>query len=154
VKTYTARAKELEERWHVLDAAERPLGRLASEAAQLLRGKHRPEFTPHMDHRDFVIIVNAARVRVTGNKVQQKMYYRHSQYPGGLKQVALGKLLATKPERVVERAVRGMLPRNRLGAQLYRHLKVYAGPEHPHQAQVNARRSKSQETQTAATSAE
>lgn len=154
MKTYTVRAKEIEERWHVLDAAERPLGRLASEAAQLLRGKYRPEFTPHLDHRDFVIIVNAARVQVTGNKLEQKMYYRHSQYPGGLKQVALGKLLASKPERVVERAVRGMLPRNRLGAQLYRHLKVYAGPEHPHQAQVNARRSKAQETQTAATSAE
>ncbi len=139
MKTYVVKAKELDERWHVLDAAERPLGRLASEAAQLLRGKHRANFSPHMDHRDFVVIVNAAKVRVTGRKPEQKTYYRHTQYPGGLKQVTLGKLMAIRPERVVERAVRGMLPRNHLGDALYRHLKVYAGPEHPHQAQVNVK---------------
>ncbi len=140
MKTYTPKAKDMDERWHVLDAESRPLGRLASEAAQLLRGKHRPQFAPHMDPRDFVIIVNAAKVQVTGHKADQRRYYRHSQYPGGLKSVAMGKVLATRPERVVERAVRGMLPRNHLGDQLYRHLKVYAGPDHPHEAQVNARK--------------
>jgi large subunit ribosomal protein L13 len=140
MKTYTLKAKEVEERWHVLDAQERPLGRLASEAAQLLRGKHRPTFTPHMDNGDFVIVVNASKVKVTGAKTQQKVYYRHTGYPGGLRETILSRMLETRPERVIQAAVKGMLPRNRLGRKLLGHLKVYAGPEHPHEAQVNARR--------------
>ena len=138
--TYTLKAKEIETRWHVLDAEGRPLGRLASEVALLLRGKHRPTFSPHMDNGDFVVVVNAAKVKVTGNKLQQKTYYRHSGYPGGLKEMTLARMLEKHPERVVQHAVKGMLPHNRLGRRLVRHLKVYGGPEHPHQAQVNAGR--------------
>jgi len=138
MKTYTLKLKEVQERWHVLDAEERPLGRLASEAAQLLRGKHRPTFTPHMDNGDFVIVVNAAKVKVTGSKTQQKVYYRHTGYPGGLKETPLWRMLETRPERVIQAAVKGMLPHNRLGRKLLGHLKVYGGPEHPHEAQVNA----------------
>jgi large subunit ribosomal protein L13 len=140
MKTYTLRAKEIETRWHVLDAEGRPLGRLASEVAQLLRGKQRPTFTPHMDNGDFVVVVNAAKVKVTGSKTQQKVYYRHSGYPGGLKETTLARVLEARPERVLQQAVKGMLPHNRLGRKLLRHLKVYGGPEHPHQAQVNAGR--------------
>jgi large subunit ribosomal protein L13 len=120
----------------VLDAADQTLGRLATQAARLLRGKHKPTFTPHLEMGDYVIIVNAARVRVTGRKLQDKIYYRHSGYHGGLKSVTLGQLMATRPARVVEMAVRGMLPHNTLGRQLFKNLKVYAGPEHPHEAQV------------------
>ncbi len=138
--TYTLKAKEIETRWHVLDAEGRPLGRLASEAAQLLRGKHRPTFSPHMDNGDFVVVVNAAKVRATGNKIQQKTYYRHSGYPGGLKEMTLVRMLEKHPDRVIQRAVKGMLPHNRLGRRLIRHLKVYGGPGHPHEAQVNAGR--------------
>jgi large subunit ribosomal protein L13 len=138
MKTYTLKLKEVQERWHVLDAQERPLGRLASEAAQLLRGKHRPTFSPHMDNGDFVIVVNASKVKVTGSKTQQKVYYRHSGYPGGLKETPLWRMLETRPERVIQAAVKGMLPHNRLGRKLLGHLKVYGGPEHPHEAQVNA----------------
>ncbi|OGO51473.1 MAG: 50S ribosomal protein L13 [Chloroflexi bacterium RBG_16_68_14] len=140
MKTYTLKAKEIEPRWHVLDAEGRPLGRLASEVAQLLRGKYRPTFTPHLDNGDFVVIVNAAKVKVTGSKTQQKLYYRHSGYPGGLKETTLARMLDQHPDRVIQRAVKGMLPHNRLSRQLLRHLKVYGGPEHPHQAQVNAGR--------------
>ncbi len=140
MKTYTLKAKEIERRWHVLDAEGRPLGRLASEAAQLLRGKYRPTFTPHLDNGDFVIVVNAARVKVTGNKMQQKLYRRHSGYPGGLKEIPLPRMLERHPERVVQQAVKGMLPHNKLGRYILRHLKVYGGPEHPHEAQVNAGR--------------
>jgi large subunit ribosomal protein L13 len=137
MKTYSLKAKDIVPKWHVIDAADQSLGRLATRIASLLRGKHRPEFTPHLDMRDFVVVVNAERVRVSGNnKMRQKIYYRHSQYPGGLKQVTLEKLMATHPTRVIEHAVRGMLPHNRLGAKLRRHLKVYVGPEHPHQAQT------------------
>ena len=138
MKTYTLKAKEIEVRWHVLDAEGRTLGRLASEVAQLLRGKHRPTFTPHMDNGDFVVVVNAGKVKVTGNKAQQKVYYRHSGYPGGLKETLLARMLETHPERVVQRAVKGMLPHNRLSRRIMRHLKIYGGPEHPHEAQVNA----------------
>ncbi len=138
MKTYTLKARDIETRWHVLDAEGRPLGRLASEAAQLLRGKYRPTFTPHLDNGDFVIIVNAAKVKVTGNKMKQKIYYRHSGYPGGLKETVLARMLETHPERVMQQAIKGMLPHNRLSRQLLRHLKVYGGPDHPHQAQVNA----------------
>jgi large subunit ribosomal protein L13 len=140
MKTYTLKARDIETRWHVLDAEGRPLGRLASEAAQLLRGKYRPTFTPHLDNGDFVIIVNAAKVKVTGNKMNQKIYYRHSGYPGGLKETVLARMLETHPERVMQQAIKGMLPHNRLSRQLLRHLKVYGGPDHPHQAQVNAGR--------------
>jgi len=141
MKTYTLTPKDIEEKWHVVDATDRPLGRLASEVAATLRGKNRPSFTPSMPNGDFVIVVNAAKVRVTGD-TREKKYWRHSQYPGGLKSISQEKLLATRPERVVEYAVKGMLPHNSLGAKLMRRLKVYAGPEHPHAAQVNAGNSK------------
>jgi large subunit ribosomal protein L13 len=137
MKTYSLKAKDIVPKWHVVDAADQPLGRLATRVASLLRGKHRPDFTPYLDMRDFVVVVNAERVHVSGNnKMRQKIYYRHTQYPGGLKQVTLEKLMATHPTRVIEHAVRGMLPHNRLGAKLRRHLKVYVGPEHPHYAQT------------------
>lgn len=137
MKTYSVSAKEIVPQWHVVDATDQPLGRLATRVASLLRGKHRPTFTPNLDMRDFVVVVNASKVRFTGkNKMQQKTYYRHSQYPGGLKAVTLEKMMATHPERVIEHAVRGMLPHNRLGAKLRGHLKVYVGAEHPHGAQI------------------
>ena len=135
MKTYTLSAKKVETRWHVLDAEGRPLGRLASEVAQLLRGKYRPTFTPHLDNGDFVVIVNAAKIKVTGRKTEQKVYYRHSGYPGGLKETLLGRMLETHPDRVIQQAVKGMLPHNKLGRRLMKNLKIYAGPEHPHAAQ-------------------
>ncbi len=138
MKTYSLKAGDVVERWHVLDAEERPLGRLASEVAVLLRGKHRPTFTPHMDNGDFVVVVNASKVKVTGAKMQQKLYYRHSGYPGGLKETPLPVMLERHPERVIQQAVKGMLPHNKLGRKILRHLKVYGGPDHPHEAQVNA----------------
>ncbi len=144
MKTYTLRAKEIETRWHVVDADGRPLGRLASDVAQLLRGKYRPTYTPHLDNGDFVVVVNAGKVKVTGKKVQQKTYYRHSGYPGGLKETSLSRMLEKHPERVVHQAVKGMLPHNRLSRKLLRHLKVYGGPDHPHQAQVNVGREREQ----------
>jgi large subunit ribosomal protein L13 len=137
MKTYSAKAKEIIPQWHVVDAAEQPLGRLAARVASLLRGKHRPQFTPHMDMRDFVVVVNAEKVRVSGNnKMRQKLYRHHTQYPGGLKEITLEKMMARHPTRVIEHAVRGMLPHNRLGAKLRGHLKVYVGAEHPHTAQT------------------
>jgi large subunit ribosomal protein L13 len=135
--TYSLKPKDIEEQWHVVDADGQPLGRLASRVAATLRGKNRPAFTPSMANGDFVIVVNAAKVKVTGD-TREKKYWRHSQYPGGLKSISQEKLLATRPERVVEYAVKGMLPHNSLGARLLKRLKVYAGPEHPHQSQVNA----------------
>jgi large subunit ribosomal protein L13 len=139
MKTYSVKAQEIIPQWHVVDAADQPLGRLAARVASLLRGKHRPDFTPHLDMRDFVVVVNAGKVRVTGNnKMRDKTYYRHTQYPGGLKKTTLERMMAAHPERVIEHAVRGMLPHNRLGAQLYRHLKVYVGPAHPHESQIKA----------------
>ncbi len=149
MKTYTLRPKEIVTRWHVLDAEGKTLGRLATEVAHLLRGKYRPTFTPHLDNGDFVVIVNAAKVRTTGRKADQKLYRRHTGYPGGLRETTLSKLLATHPERVLQQAVKGMLPHNRLSRQLLRHLKVYGGPDHPHQAQVNAGRSKRKEAEPA-----
>jgi large subunit ribosomal protein L13 len=137
MSTYTLKPKDVIERWHVVDAAGRPLGRLASEVAATLRGKNEPSFTPSADHRQFVVVINAAQVKVSGD-TREKKYYRHTMYPGGLRSVSQEKLLATKPERVVQYAVKGMLPHNSLGAQLLKHLKVYAGAEHPHAAQVNA----------------
>lgn len=135
VKTYYAKPGEVEREWLVVDATDIPLGRLASEVASILRGKHKPQYTPHVDVGDFVIVVNADKVKLTGKKSQDKRVFRHSGFPGGLKSVAVGELLAKRPERVVERAVKGMLPKNTLGRAMGKKLKVYAGPDHPHQAQ-------------------
>ena len=122
-------------RWILIDAAGRSLGRVASRAATVLRGKHRPDFTPHQDAGDFVIVINAAKVRLTGTKAEAKLYHRHTGYPGGIRSTSAGKLREAKPERLVETAVRGMLPKNRLGRRLFTKLKVYRGAEHPHAAQ-------------------
>ena len=121
--------------WIVIDASERPLGRIASRAASILRGKHRPDYTPNEDAGDFVVVINAAKVKLTGNKAQDKIYHRHTEWPGGIKTTTAGKIREARPERLIEMAVRGMLPRNRLGRRLFTKLKVYAGAEHPHSAQ-------------------
>lgn len=136
MKTYSTKPSEVEVRWHVLDATGRPLGRLATEAAALLRGKHKPQFAPNLLIGDFVIVVNADKVVVTGAKFTDKVYYRHTQYPGGLRTRTFKEQMGRNPTRVIEHAVRGMLPHNRLGRRIFTHLKVYSGPEHPHQAQV------------------
>jgi large subunit ribosomal protein L13 len=136
MKTYTAKAAEIEHKWHLIDASGKNLGRLASEIAQLLKGKHKPMYTPHLDTGDYVVIINAAKIQVTGRKLAQKFYYRHSGYPGGFRKVSLSERLAANPAAVLEHAVRGMLPRNRLGEAMFRKLKVYAADSHPHQAQV------------------
>lgn len=133
--TSSAKASEIERHWFVVDAAGQPLGRLASNVAHVLRGKHRPHYTPHVDTGDFVIVTNAAQVRLTGSKRQGKFYHRHSGYPGGLRSESYGHLLEHKPEFVIERAVRGMLPKNSLGRQMLKKLKVYAEGTHPHVAQ-------------------
>jgi len=135
VRTYSAKPHEIQREWLVVDAQGQTLGRLATQIVAILRGKHKPFYTPHVDCGDFVIVVNAEKVRVTGKKLDEKIYYRHSGYPGGLKQVSLRRQLTLHPERVIEAAVRGMLPKNRLGRKLFKKLKVYAGPAHPHQAQ-------------------
>jgi large subunit ribosomal protein L13 len=135
VRTYSPKAGEITRSWHVLDAEGVVLGRLATEVARLLRGKHRPDFTPHIDTGDAVVVVNAAKVRMTAGKATAKLAYRHSGYPGGLKATSYEHLLETRPEEVVVRAVRGMLPHTRLGRAQLRKLFVYAGPEHPHAAQ-------------------
>jgi large subunit ribosomal protein L13 len=136
MKTYSARAADLQPRWYIIDAEGQVLGRVASQIAQILRGKHKPAFTPHMDSGDFVIVINAEKIAVTGKRLDQKIYYRHSQYPGGLKSISLRQtLLGKHPERALEHAVRGMVMHNRLGAQIMKHLKIYAGPTHPHEAQ-------------------
>lgn len=140
MKTYSLKAGEIDKRWHVVDATGQTLGRLATHLAGLLMGKHKATFSRHLDMGDFVVVVNAEKVRVTGNKMQDKNYYRHSGYMGGLKVTNLAAMLERHPERVIEAAVKGMLPKNRLSRHLLRHLKVYAGPDHPHQAQVNASR--------------
>jgi len=136
-KTYSLKAKDIDKAWHVIDATGQTLGRLSTRVAGLLMGKHKPTFSPHLDMGDFVIIVNAERVRVTGKKLDDKIYYRHTGYIGGLKETTLSDMLGRNPRRVIELSVRGMLPRNRLSRKLLGHLKVYAGPEHPHEAQVN-----------------
>jgi large subunit ribosomal protein L13 len=135
VRTYTPKAAEIERRWHVIDATDVVLGRLASQIATLLRGKHKPTFAPHVDTGDFVIVVNADKVALTGAKREQKRAYRHSGYPGGLRSVSYVELLEKNPRRAVEKAVRGMIPKNSLGRQQLTKLKVYAGSEHPHAAQ-------------------
>ena len=137
MKTYTAKAADIEREWHIVDATDKTLGRLSTQIARLLMGKHKPIYTPSQDTGDFVVVINAEKVRVTGNKAQQKLYYRHSGYPGGLKSVTLGKTMQTYPTRVIESAVKGMLPHTRLGNMMRKRLKVYAGDKHPHAAQFN-----------------
>ncbi|MGI6091760.1 MAG: 50S ribosomal protein L13 [Veillonellaceae bacterium] len=133
--TFMANAATIERKWYVVDAEGKTLGRLAAEVAKILRGKHKPTYTPHVDTGDHVIVVNADKVVLTGKKLVQKTYFRHSGYPGGTTFTPAGKLLADRPERLVEFAVKGMLPKNRLGRAMYRKLKVYRGPAHPHEAQ-------------------
>ncbi|WP_124726433.1 50S ribosomal protein L13 [Staphylospora marina] len=133
--TYMAKPMEVERKWYVVDAKGKTLGRLASEVAKILRGKHKPQYTPHVDTGDFVIVINAAQVELTGKKWSKKMYYRHSGYPGGLKVTPAAEMRAKHPERLIELAVKGMLPKNTLGRQQFKKLKVYAGSEHPHEAQ-------------------
>ncbi|MGC8873259.1 MAG: 50S ribosomal protein L13 [Chloroflexia bacterium] len=135
MRTYMPRAADVQQEWYLVDAAGKTLGRLASRIATLLRGKHRPNYTPHMDMGDYVIVVNAEKVVLTGDKRHQKVYYHHSGYFGGLKRIPFERMIATHPERVIRLAVWGMLPHNRLGRALLRKLKVYAGPQHPHDAQ-------------------
>ena len=135
-KTYSAKPSEMDPFWHVIDAAGRPLGRMATEVARILQGKHKPTYTPHILTGDFVVVVNASHVAITGQKLGQKMYYRHSGYPGGLKATLLSQMLAKHPDRVIRQAVKGMLPKNVLARHMLRRLKVYAGADHPHQAQV------------------
>jgi large subunit ribosomal protein L13 len=134
-KTYTPKPGEISREWLVVDATDVPLGRLASQVAQLLRGKHKPIWAPHIDVGDHVIVVNAEKVAVTGNKEVAKMYYRHSGYPGGLSELSLGEMREKHPERIIEIAVKGMIPKNKLGRATLLKLKVYAGPDHPHAAQ-------------------
>jgi large subunit ribosomal protein L13 len=134
-KTYSTKPTDIERKWYVVDAEDQTLGRLATGIATILKGKHKPVYAPHMDVGDFVIVVNADKVHVTGRKMEQKIYYRHSGYPGGLSEISLRDQLVKHPTRVIERAVRGMLPKNALGRQMLRKLKVYAGPDHPHAAQ-------------------
>ena len=135
--TYFMKTEEAyaQRQWNLVDAQGRVLGRLASEVAKVLRGKHKPGFTPHVDGGDFVVVINARQVRLTGKKAEKKIYYRHSEYPGGLRETAAGKMRAEKPEEMVRLAVKGMLPKSRLGRALFKKLKVYAGPDHPHEAQ-------------------
>ena len=135
MKTYQAKKEELKYQWYLVNAEGKVLGRLASELAKILRGKHKPTFTPHVDTGDFVVVVNAEKVGLTGKKLKDKIYYRHTGYPGGIKEVSAEKLLAKKPTELIRRAVKGMLPKNSLGRQMFRKLKVYAGPNHPHKAQ-------------------
>jgi large subunit ribosomal protein L13 len=135
VRTYTPKPGEIARAWHVIDATDVVLGRLASQTAQLLRGKHKPQYAPHVDVGDFVVIVNAGKIALTGKKRDDKVAYRHSGHPGGLKTINVGDQLRTHPDRVIERAIKGMLPHNTLGRQMLSKLKVYAGPEHPHAAQ-------------------
>jgi len=136
MKTYTAKPQTVTRDWYVVDATDKTLGRLATELAHRLRGKHKPEFTPHVDTGDYIVVINAEKVRVTGNKATGKMYYRHTGFPGGLKSASFNELIAVAPERVLELAVKGMLPRNPLGRAMRKKLKVYAGAEHPHTAQL------------------
>ena len=138
MKTYSAKASDIERQWHVIDASGKTLGRLATRIARLLMGKHKPIYSPNQDTGDFVVVINADKIQVTGNKTETKLYYRHSGYPGGFKSVPLGKMMQVAPTRVIEHAVRGMLPHTRLGAKMKKKLKVYAGNTHPHLGQVQA----------------
>lgn len=135
MKTRFPKLSDIQKKWHVVDAEGKTLGRLASQVAAILRGKHKPTYSPHLDMGDNVIVVNAEKVQLTGNKFNKKVYYRHSLYPGGLTVTKFSEMIKTKPERVISIAVKGMLPHNRLGRAILKHLKVYRGPEHPHEAQ-------------------
>ncbi|KAB2351801.1 50S ribosomal protein L13 [Actinomadura rudentiformis] len=135
MRTYTPKPTDVQRQWYVIDATDVVLGRLASQVAQLLRGKHKPIYAPHLDTGDYVIIINAEKVALSGNKLEQKRAYRHSGYPGGLRSVAYADLMAKNPRKAVEKAIKGMLPKTTLGRQMFGKVKVYAGPEHPHQAQ-------------------
>ena len=135
MSTLTAKKDDLQKSWFVVDLENQVLGRAASEIARVLRGKHKAIYTPSVDPGDFVIVLNAGKVRLTGNKLNQKLYYSHSTYPGGLKEITAAKMLDKKPEELIRKAVKGMLPKNKLGRQMFRKLKVYTGAEHPHQAQ-------------------
>jgi large subunit ribosomal protein L13 len=142
MKTYTARPADIKRKQHVIDAADKTLGRLSAQIARLLMGKHKPAYTPTQDTGDFVVVINAAKVRVTGKKAQQKVYYRHSNYPGGLKSITLGKMMQQFPTRAVEYAVRGMLPHTRLGAKMNKKLRVYAGADYPNAPKVKTEKTK------------
>lgn len=135
MKTFSPTPKDINREWHVVDAHDQVLGRLAAQIAHRLRGKHKPEFAPHMDNGDFIVVINCEKIRVTGNKAADKVYYRHSGYVGGLKEITFEKLLAQKPHLVLMHAVKGMLPKNRLGRAMLKKLRIYAGAEHPHTAQ-------------------
>lgn len=135
MKSYIAKPAEVERKWYVIDAEDKTLGKIASEVASILRGKKKPIYTPHVDTGDYVIVINAEKVRVTGKKEEQKIYKSHSGYPGGLKETTLRELRAKKPEEIIRHAVKGMMPKGKLGRQMFKKLKVYAGPEHPHTAQ-------------------
>jgi len=135
MKTFSAKAEDVSRDWFVVDASDKTLGRLASEIAHRLRGKHKPEFTPHVDTGDYIVVINAEKIRVTGAKATDKMYHHHTGYPGGLKSMSFEKLIDKAPERVLQGAVKGMLPRNPLGRAMFKKLKVYAGTDHPHAAQ-------------------
>jgi len=138
MKTYSIKASDIKRQWHVVDASDKVLGRLATQIASLLMGKHKPLFSRNMDIGDFVVVINTDKVRVTGNKAKQKLYYRHSGYPGGLKSISLEKMMQTHPTRVIEYAVKGMLPQNRLRARMMKRLRVYTGDTHPYPAQAKA----------------
>jgi len=138
MKTYSTKASDIKREWHIVDASGKVLGKQATQVASLLMGKHKPIFSRHLDVGDFVVVINAEKVRVTGNKAKQKRYYRHSGYPGGLKSINLERMLETHPTRVIEHAVKGMLPHTRLGAGMMKRLRVYVGDTHPHQGQIKA----------------
>jgi len=135
MKTYTAKTAEVQRNWYIVDATDKVLGRLASEIAHRLKGKHKPEYTPHIDTGDFIIVINAEKVRVTGQKTSDKIYYHHTNYPGGIKESSFEKMMQRDPVRPLEMAIKGMLPKNPIGREMFRKLKVYAGNEHPHAAQ-------------------
>lgn len=135
MKTYTAKPSDIKREWHLIDAKDKVLGRIATEIARRLRGKHKPEYTPHIDTGDYLVVINAEKIRVTGRKASQKVYYRHSGYPGGLKSITFEKLILRAPHRAIELAVKGMLPRGPLGRAMFRKLHVYSGPQHKHEAQ-------------------
>lgn len=135
MKTYMAKPADIDRKWYIIDASGQVLGRLASEVALMLRGKHKPTYTPHMDTGDYIIVINADKIQLTGAKLQQKKYHYHTGYPGGIKEVDYQTMLQKKPEKAIEIAVKGMLPHNRLGRKMYKKLKVYRGDQHPHQAQ-------------------
>ena len=139
MKTYSPKAKDIEREWWVIDVTDKALGRIATQIAKLLMGKHKPIYAPHIDTGDYVVVINAAKVRVTGKKAEQKIYYRHSGYPGGLKSPSFKEVFSKDPGRVIELAVKGMLPHNRLGRAMLKKLKIYPGNEHPHQAQTSFR---------------